>query len=68
VSADHPPSVVFERAVLDTSIFIAAESGRQLRYNLLPAEGVSTVSLSLNSMLAFLPPRTRLSDHNGSGF
>jgi hypothetical protein len=35
--------VVFDRAVLDTSIFIAAESGRQLRYNLLPAEGVSTV-------------------------
>ena len=43
MSADHPPSVVFDRAVLDTSIFIAAESGRQLRYNLLPAEGVSTV-------------------------
>jgi predicted nucleic acid-binding protein len=43
VSADHPPPVVFDRAVLDTSIFIAAESGRQLRYNLLPAEGVSTV-------------------------
>jgi predicted nucleic acid-binding protein len=43
VSADHPPSVVFDRAVLDTSIFIAAESGRQLRYNVLPAEGVSTV-------------------------
>lgn len=43
MSADHPPSVVFDRAVLDTSIFIAAESGRQLRYNVLPAEGVSTV-------------------------
>jgi predicted nucleic acid-binding protein len=43
VSADHPTSVIIDRAVLDTSIFIAAESGRQLRYDLLPAEGVSTV-------------------------
>jgi predicted nucleic acid-binding protein len=31
------------RAVLDTSIFIAAESGRRLRYDLVPEEGVSTV-------------------------
>jgi predicted nucleic acid-binding protein len=28
---------------LDTSIFIAAESGRPLRHDLLPEEGVSTV-------------------------
>jgi predicted nucleic acid-binding protein len=43
VSADHPSPVVSDRAVLDTSIFIAAESGRPLRYSLLPEEGVSTV-------------------------
>jgi predicted nucleic acid-binding protein len=33
----------FNRGVLDTSVFIAAESGRPLHYDLLPEEGVSTV-------------------------
>lgn len=43
MSVDSAPPVVFRRAVLDTSVFIAAESGRPLRYNLLPEESVSTV-------------------------
>ena len=43
MSAPDTPSVVARRAVLDTSIFIAAESGRPLRYQLLPDETVSTV-------------------------
>lgn len=41
-AADRPPAAP-SRAVLDSSIFIAAESGRPLRADLLPEEGVSTV-------------------------
>jgi predicted nucleic acid-binding protein len=37
------PTTPFHRAVLDTSVFIAAESGRSLQTDLLPDEGVSTV-------------------------
>jgi predicted nucleic acid-binding protein len=43
VSVDARPPVVPGRAVLDTSVFVAAESGRRLRYDLLPEEAVSTV-------------------------
>ena len=42
MSSAQPP-VVPQRAVLDTSIFIATESTRPLQYDLLPQEGVSTV-------------------------
>jgi predicted nucleic acid-binding protein len=35
--------MAFNRGVLDTSVFIAAEFGRPLNYHLLPEEGVSTV-------------------------
>jgi predicted nucleic acid-binding protein len=42
VSAADPP-LVAQRGVLDTSVFIAAESGRPLRYQVLPEEAVSTV-------------------------
>lgn len=43
MSVDAPPPVVSRRAVLDTSVFVAAESGRPPRYDLLPEEAVSTV-------------------------
>jgi predicted nucleic acid-binding protein len=43
VSVEARPPVVSGRAVLDTSVFVAAESGRPLRYDLLPEEAVSTV-------------------------
>jgi predicted nucleic acid-binding protein len=43
VNLDDAPPAVSQRAILDTSVFIAAESGRPLRYQLLPEEGVSTV-------------------------
>jgi predicted nucleic acid-binding protein len=54
VNVDAPPPVVSRRAVLYTSVFVAAESGRPLRYDLLPEEAVSTV-ITLAELNAGVP-------------